>query len=312
MLVFLTVQAKPSSPDPPPCTNPSPTSALPPTNTIQATLLALVIIAERRALAKVLSAVWNEAVDEAAYLTALELREVDPTIANALSEATCTFARSRVADELITQTVLDLTGPGGELWPDARTTAAVSDGVAYRVRADVMDEMLEASVLELEEEFQVAARITSGYAGGAEVTPSSGRLEDDTVARSSVLAVAELQQRNADDENTTSDACSDSSIAGGIAGETASVMAVAPPAEDEDVRETIVKAAVVLQSFLRQRAAWRKTKIKVARTFTKLYDPESGYFYWYNQATGESTWEKPHIIDNLFKKKNKTATKALQ
>lgn len=113
----------------------------------------MVIIAERSAFAKIISAVWNEAVDDAAAAESAarrEHREVSPAIADTLSEAASAVARSRVMDELIDDCVLDLTGPQGELWADARAMAAVADGVGYRVRCDVIEEMLEASIIELQ------------------------------------------------------------------------------------------------------------------------------------------------------------------
>lgn len=115
----------------------------------QASILAAMIIAERSTFAKVISAVWNETVDEAARLTALELRGIDPRVAAALSEAACSSARSRIMDELIDQCTVDLTGPEGELWPDARAMTAVADGLGYQVRSEIMSELIDAAVLEL-------------------------------------------------------------------------------------------------------------------------------------------------------------------
>lgn len=110
----------------------------------------MVIIAERTTFVKVISAVWNEAVDEAAHLTTREKRGIDPRVVDIFSDAASTLTQANLAEALIDKAVFGLTGPHGEFWPDARAVAAVADGIAYRVRSDVMDELLEAAVYELE------------------------------------------------------------------------------------------------------------------------------------------------------------------
>lgn len=127
----------------------------------------MVILAERSAFAKVISTVWNEAVDEAAHLTALELREIDPGVIAALSEAAHSFARSRIMDELIDECTVYLTGPEGDLWPDAKAMEAVADGVGYQVRCEVMSELIDSAVAELAGSYGEGAEILMLEAQGS-------------------------------------------------------------------------------------------------------------------------------------------------
>ena len=101
---------------------------------------------------------------------------------------------------------------------------AITDGVAHRVRRDIMDELLEATVYELS--------LSSAVLGA-----------------------------------------------------------------------NVSKAAVVIQSAVRRRAAFRETRSLVTRIFTKMYDPQYWSFYWYNQGTGQSAWEKPTVIEAFLKRK---------
>ena len=339
--------------------------------TTQAALLSVVIIAERSAFAKIISAVWNEAVDAAAAESTArrEHREVSPAIADTLSEAASAVARSRVMDYLIDDCVLDLTGPEGELWADARAMAAVADGVGYRVRCDVIEEMLEASIVELQESGEAeqlmsdAERIRGKEAEAAcnanRASAAAAAAEEETgeavVAATHlvVLGTTEAAQQEPsvdaqEDTPTTADAAATddvlpSNITGGGGGalglhregvsitgddeggegsrqgwegaetrgasnygtaaarisnvpqEDAAIAAQTPPLSPEDA------AVVVVQSAWRRKAVYRGMRTLVAQNFVKLYDPAYGVFYWYNQATGESTGEKPAIIDAYFK-----------
>lgn len=325
-----------------------------PIPTKQATLLATVIIAERVVFAKVISTSWKEAVDEATHLATCELREVDLTVVNALSDATVFLVRSRVMDELIDQVVLDLTGPQGEFWSDARAMAAVADGVAYRVRCDVMENLLEELVSELQdsgeaEDLMFADKAWKGQNvdtgdGESRTVAKSEELwaaKDGFGAMSSALVVVESQKEpNTGLSGITTASTTAMSTAGitptlggdetyshgeGLAAketygdgrhsrgwnagnndsdgighspnkETTTAMEIC----DSDL--ITEKAVVMVQSALRRKEAYRRTKTLVARNFIKLYDPASEAFYWYNQATSESTWEKPAIIDVYFNK----------
>lgn len=342
----------------------------------------MVIIAERSVFAKIISAVWNEAVDEAATAESAarrEHREISPAIVDTLSEAASAVVRSRVMDQLIDDCILDLTGPQGELWADARAMVAVADGVGYRVRCDVIEYMLEASIVELQESGEAEqlmsdaerkrgreaeAAVNAANASEAAAAAAAAMEEEDlseatgeaVVAATHlvVLGVAEAAQQekpsvDAQEETaTTADAAATDdnllspSVTGGgrgalglderyvfttgddeveesfrqgwegggtngarnydtsaaiisIAQEDAAVAAQsAPTPSPED-------AAVVVQSAWRRQMVYRGMRTLVAQNFVKLYDPAYGAFYWYNQATGESTWEKPAIIDAYFK-----------
>lgn len=263
----------------------------------------MVILAERSTFAKVVSSVWNEAVDDAAHLAAMEAREVDPGVTDALSEAAYSLTRSRIMDELIDQCAVDLTGPQGELWPDARATAAVADGIGYRVRCEVMSELIDKAVEELagsgeaEKLMSDAAaarrsRAERGEGGGAgedtgdggtalpgaelhfdlrrEMTPSHATPQGTTTPGDTVTAPPPLPSCSAlalvdrDDEWN-----------GGI--------------EDNgggEWRENVggvmtkAEAAVLVQAALRRKAAYRETKTLIARNFIRMYDPGEGAFYW--------------------------------
>lgn len=144
---------------------------------LQAALLAVIIIAERTAFVKVISAVWNQAVDAAAHLIAREKRGLDPRVVEVFSDAASTLTQANLAEALIDQAVLGLTGPDGEFWPDARAVAAVADGIAYRVRSDIMDELLEVAVCELEcseESKSLMLRHTAGIDHGDEEDGAGG------------------------------------------------------------------------------------------------------------------------------------------
>ncbi|CBJ48322.1 hypothetical protein Esi_0002_0053 [Ectocarpus siliculosus] len=310
----------------------------------QASLLAVVIIAERSTFAKVISAVWNETVDEAAHLIALEDREIDPGVASALSEAACSFARSRIMDELIDQCGVDLTGPEGDLWADARPMEAVADGLGYQVRSKVMSELVDEAVSELAasgeaEELMSEAALArrrredelreggeakdeaDGIAGAGDVVASGG-------GGKASEEMASLGARTTDDDGgsrrhstATAVAASSSALvlvgadevrggleeAGGTDGEgrrESSVDRTGGSSGRSSVGSTLAEteAAVLMQSALRRKAAYREMKKVVAQNFIRMYDPGEGAFYWYNQATMESTWDKPVIIDLYFKK----------
>lgn len=345
----------------------------------QAALLALAIIAERKVFAKVTSSIWNEALDEASYLNALELREVDPTIAEAISEAVYLSARSHLMDYLIDQCVLGLTAPQGDFWVNARPMTAVADGVTYRVRCDVMDDLLEASVSELQESGEaelllvmppnegnhsrgggdeaaheaVAGSSSSTLvavdsatqeepgtgdpppAGGTNVTGNAvvaATAHDSSSSGGSNArrdmdgheppAVVDLQYRHAEstscDERDSSsdieankaDTTSDTEITRCRPSDMSQIEDITKAAAETPATTTTLcsfteeRAAAMVQSAVRRKGAYRKIRAQVARNFVKFYDPSSGFFYWYNQTTAESSWEKPAIIDAYFKKPN--------
>lgn len=332
----------------------------------------MVIIAERSVFTKIISAVWNEAVDEAAAAESAarrENREISPAIADSLSEAASAVVRSRVMDQLIDDCILDLTGPQGELWADARAMAAVADGVGYRVRCDVIEDMLKASIVELQESGEAEQLMSdaerrreeeaeaAGNAANASEASAAATEEEDlseatgeaVVAATHLVAlgVAEAaQQENPsvdaqEETDTTADAAATDdnvfspSITGGARGALgldekdvfttgddemgeigwtngarncdalAARLSIskqgAADAEQSVSMPSPEDAAVVVQSAWRRQMVYRGMRTLVAQNFVKLYDPAYGAFYWYSQATGESTWEKPAIIDAYFK-----------
>lgn len=423
----------------------------------------MVILAERGAFTKVISAVWNEGVDKVAKQHARERRNVSPSVADALSEVVCSVARSVVMDGLVDECLLELTAPGGDMWPDDRAAAGVAEGVAYKVRVVVMKELLEAALSELEESGEAerllaeaeegkeawARREAKGndsgigllvgekgkekWGGDGEGVPvgvqrreGGGNLEDANTAGKRIdteLPLEDNQGVNApeeenyfwrhvtmntsstteaqlpEDEETSRDDTktaikqvngamptrgddaddlsrsvdsspqqeirelrrrqqqtgsetaegslalipSDSTIgqdnedldiatitAGGGSKSTSVLTEEEEEKENNDValmhttcgepsadkhsggsgvNITIMssfveeRAAIMMQSALRRKAVYRDTKVLIARNFVKLFDPGSGHFYWFNQTAGESSWEKPAIIDVYFKKR---------
>ncbi|CAM9498618.1 unnamed protein product [Hapterophycus canaliculatus] len=318
----------------------------------QASILAVMIIAERSTFAKVISAVWKEAVEEAAHLTAVELRGIDSRVTAALSEAACSSARSRIMDELIDQCTVDLTGPEGEMWPDARAMAAISDGLGYQVRSEIMSELIDAAVLELAVSGEAEAlmseaddarrrrRETGRGEGGREnevedataeeygdrsagrhvmVSGDGGTLSQpgreaiphDYETQSETAGVASLALKGAHKEQLSElsfedgGRCSSEGRAGGEGWKEAVGLRLSDGVNGAGNNGmTEVEAAVLVQSALRRKAVYRKMKTKVARNFIRMYDPGEGAFYWYNNATMESSWDKPAIIDLFFKKPN--------
>lgn len=274
---------------------------------LQASLLAVVILAERSTFAKVISTVWNEAVDEAARLAAIEAREIDPGVATAFSEAAYSVTRSRIMDELVDQCVIDLTGPQGGLWPDARATAAVADGVVYHARGEVMSELIGKAVEELTVSGEAeklmsdataaqSARGQRGAEGGADEATGGGGMAVSGADGDIKFDLREVMPSHETHQGTTT--------AGAI--ETAppprsSCSALALVGVDDRLHGTIedegthaeewggggrrsvmteVEAAVLVQAALRRKAVYRKTKTLVARNFVRMYDPGEGAFYW--------------------------------
>lgn len=273
----------------------------------------MVILAERRTFSKVISGVWNEAVDEAARLGALELDEIDPGVADALSEAAFCLARSRIMDDLIDQCAIDLTGPKGELWPDARAMTAVADGLGYQVRSQVMSELIDAAVAELSDSGEAellmseaaAAQSSSQESGGGEEehedTWDDGQVPADADgalvdSRSGKVPAHETQQGVTVTEASSTTALSadtTSALAGvdethqpggsGGGGREHS-LSEEPRQSDQEWMDngtmTETGAAILLQSVLRRKAVYRDMKALVARNFIRLYDPNQGAFYW--------------------------------
>lgn len=268
----------------------------------------MVILAERSTFAKVISNVWNEAVDEAAHLAATEAREIDPGVTAAFSEAVYSLTRSRIMDELIDQCAVDLTGPRGELWPDARATAAVADGVGYRVRCQVISEIIDKAVGELTGSGEAEKLMSDAAAaqrireerveeGGAGEDAGSGGLalpgadeEFNVDLRSEVMPSHETHEGTTAAEAAATASpplshCSTLALVG-VDGERLDSI------EDEctnvakwrengrGVVMTEVEAAVLVQTALRRKAVYRETKTLVARNFVRMYDPGEGAFYW--------------------------------
>eukprot|EP00903_Cladosiphon_okamuranus_P005615 g5584.t1 len=273
----------------------------------QASLLAVVILAERSTFAKVISSVWNEAVDEAARLASIEAREIDPGVATALSEATHSLTRSRIMEELIDQCVVDLTGPQGELWPDARATVAVADAIGYHVRGEVMSELIGEAVEELAVSGEAeklmsnaaAARSTGeercvGWeadepsGGGSMAVPGAGGgINSD---QRDVMPNRETHQGTtpAGAMETAPSPCS-SYRALALVGDVDDGLHGSVEEEGKNDGEsgggarsvmTEVEAAILVQAALRRKAVYRETKTLVARNFVRMYDPSEGAFYW--------------------------------
>ncbi|CAN0127432.1 unnamed protein product [Scytosiphon promiscuus] len=323
----------------------------------QASTLAVMIIAERSTFAKVISAVWNEAVEQAAHISALELRGVDPRVSAALSEAACSSARSRIMEELIDQCAVDLTGPEGELWPDARAMAAIADGLGYQVRSEVMAELIDAAVSELSVSGEAETLMTEADAarqrrqeaqrrkkqqrtrvdeagakkpgdglpgGGMIVSCDDGTLlesgeevtldhtgQSETVPGASGVKAfpSVLPLEDADETQKQIPGVGDRGVGssregadGGSRTEYMRQQLSTSGNGSENSKMTEAEAAVLVQSALRRKAVYRRMKTMVARNFIRMYDPGEGAFYWYNNATMESSWDKPAIIDLFFKK----------
>ena len=55
-------------------------------------------------------------------------------------------------------------------------------------------------------------------------------------------------------------------------------------------------AAVIIQGLARRKIARRRVIERTKQTFEKLYDDDSGAFYYWNLVTGEAQWHKPRIL----------------
>ena len=51
--------------------------------------------------------------------------------------------------------------------------------------------------------------------------------------------------------------------------------------------------AIRIQGLFRKRLARKRVKELITATFKREYNPDTGEFYYYNEATGETQWEKP-------------------
>lgn len=319
----------------------------------------MIIIAERTAFVKVISAVWNQVVDEAAHLITREKRGLDPRVVEVFSDAASTLTLANTAEALIDQAVLGLIGPDGEFWPDARAVAAVADGIAYRVRSDIMDELLEAAVYELEHSGESETLVLGHTVGinhgdeedgaGGDSSTSSG---ETTLIRPSCHLLSftlypwRFLSRGFDETNTISRCivritmitavtiriskppCAGVETSRGTCADgmntddlyrkeepqpspvlTMTSTVLSPPSGVLDAK--VIHAITVIQSAQRRKAAIRETRSLVAQNFTKMYDAQSGSLYWYNHGTGESSWERPIIVDNFFKRKSSANPRSL-
>jgi len=56
------------------------------------------------------------------------------------------------------------------------------------------------------------------------------------------------------------------------------------------------EAALMIQGLARRRIARRRVVELTKQAFEKLYDDESGAFYYWNSVVGEAQWHKPRIL----------------
>ena len=55
-------------------------------------------------------------------------------------------------------------------------------------------------------------------------------------------------------------------------------------------------AAKKLQGLFRSRKARKNIQLLLQTIFERIYDPDSGSYYYYNSKTGESSWEAPRLL----------------
>lgn len=354
----------------------------------QVALLSMELSAEAAAFAAVVSAVWHEAVDEAARLLSREHRQAFPGVLDALAEVAVGRARPLILDGLVDECLLELTGPGGELSQDGRAAAAVAEGLTHRVRDAVADEIIDATLEELVQSGEArelvrrkastdrldqqsdvdtsshvgnqaepsAGEVTPGEREGSESTwpkdsdwtgendegggPSQGDWVTKGIGTSAGpsrtsgpappydpkmgLAPAWPEDEARFDAEASETRPANTLSQDGSASLRGASSPDPPPkinvsrgtaAPDHAVGSVVdpsattfeERAVIVIQSAFRRGGVYRRIRRLIARNFVKLYDPSSGCFYWYNQSTGQSTWEKPAIVAGFFGKAGGTA-----
>jgi hypothetical protein len=65
----------------------------------------------------------------------------------------------------------------------------------------------------------------------------------------------------------------------------------------------IERAATKLQAMVRAHFGRRAMRAVIAARFVKLFDSDSGLWYWHDTMTSASFWEKPAIVSKFFKPK---------
>ena len=80
---------------------------------------------------------------------------------------------------------------------------------------------------------------------------------------------------------------------------TSATMGVALDDFEKRAEPTIDQAASKIAALFRGRAQRARFRTLVSSTFEKILDTSSGYPFWYNARTGESTWEEPILLKKL-------------
>ena len=62
------------------------------------------------------------------------------------------------------------------------------------------------------------------------------------------------------------------------------------------IPESEGEAAMIIQGLLRRRAARRRVIELTKQAYEKLYDDESGVFYYWNNQAGVAQWTKPRVL----------------
>jgi trimeric autotransporter adhesin len=68
-----------------------------------------------------------------------------------------------------------------------------------------------------------------------------------------------------------------------------------------DAAAAIERAATKLQAMVRAYWGRRAMRAVIAARFVKLFDSDSGLWYWHDTMTSASFWEKPAIVSKFFK-----------
>jgi hypothetical protein len=70
--------------------------------------------------------------------------------------------------------------------------------------------------------------------------------------------------------------------------------------DNGDVDENFVNATIKIQKFIRAKRARKLIKKMLVSLWRKRYDESSGYYYYENQLSGETTWEPPRAFAMFF------------